>query len=145
MKILVQRVTQAQVEVEGSIVGAIGHGSLVFIGVTHGDTQLHASWLANKLIHLRMFEDDQGKMNQSLLERKGQMLIVPQFTLYADCLVGRRPSFTKAAEPELAKQLYESFVKEVRQAGITVATGLFGAKMKVSLINEGPVTFILER
>ena len=145
MKILIQRVSHAHVEVEGSIVGAIGPGALVFIGVTHGDTITQAAWLANKLIHLRMFEDAHGKINQSLLEHKGKVLFVSQFTLYADCSEGRRPSFTKAAQPQLAKQLYEQFVEEVRKGGILVETGVFGAEMKVSLLNDGPVTLILER
>lgn len=145
MKILIQRVSHAQVEVEGTIVGAIGPGALVFIGVTHGDTATQAAWLANKLIHLRMFEDAQGKINQSLLEHKGKVLVVSQFTLYADCSTGRRPSFTQAAQPELAKQLYEQFVEEVRKGGVLVETGLFGAEMKVSLLNDGPFTLLLER
>ncbi|MFI5342744.1 MAG: D-aminoacyl-tRNA deacylase [Chlamydiales bacterium] len=145
MKILIQRVSHAHVEVEGTIVGAIGLGALVFIGVTHGDTVTQAAWLAHKLIHLRMFEDTHGKINQSLLEHKGKVLVVSQFTLYADCSAGRRPSFTQAAQPELAKQLYEQFVEEVRKGGVLVETGVFGAEMKVSLLNDGPVTLILER
>ena len=107
MKLLIQRVTQSKVEVEGTSVGSIGPGALVFIGVTHDDTTIQASWLANKLINLRMFEDSHGKINQSVLDQKGELLIVSQFTLYADCSEGRRPSFTKAAPPELAKFLYE--------------------------------------
>lgn len=145
MKILIQRVSHAHVEVEGKSVGAIGPGVLVFIGVTHGDTPSQAAWLANKLINLRMFGDAQGKINQSLLECKGEALVVSQFTLYADCSEGRRPSFTQAALPELAKHLCETFVEEVRKGGIVVKTGIFGAKMKVSLLNDGPVTFLLER
>lgn len=145
MKILIQRVTHAHVEVDGKIVGAIGPGALVFIGVTHGDTVAQAEWLANKLINLRMFEDEQGKINQSLLERKGKALVVSQFTLYADCSEGRRPSFTQAAQPELAKFLYENFIEAVRKGGIDVESGLFGAEMKVSLLNDGPVTLLLER
>lgn len=145
MKILIQRVTHAHVEVEGKTVGAIDSGVLAFIGVTHGDTEAQAAWLANKLIHLRMFEDANGKINQSLLECKGAVLVISQFTLYADCSNGRRPSFTQAAQPELAKHLYEKFVEELRKSGVVVETGVFGAEMKVSLINDGPVTLILER
>lgn len=145
MKIVIQRVTYANVEVEGQTVGAIGPGALVFIGITHSDTKTQAAWLADKFINLRMFEDDQGKINKSLLECNGQALIVSQFTLYADCSNGRRPSFTQAAEPELAKQLYESFVEYVRKGGILVETGVFGAQMKISLLNNGPITLILEK
>lgn len=145
MKILIQRVTHASVEVEGKTVGAIGLGVLVFVGVTHGDTKTQVSWLASKLVNLRIFEDEQGKMNRSLLECKGKALIVPQFTLYGDCSDGRRPSFTKAAEPQLAKDLYENFVEEVRSEGIQVETGIFAAEMKVSLLNHGPITLMIER
>jgi len=145
MKLLIQRVTHASVEVENKIVGAIGSGALVFIGVTHGDTAIQAIWLANKLVHLRMFQDAHGKMNLSLLEHKGSVLIVPQFTLYGNCSEGRRPSFTLAAPPELAERLYVTFIEEVRKCGIQVQTGMFGAAMKVSLLNDGPVTFMVER
>lgn len=145
MKIVVQRVSLASVEVEGKIVGAISEGVLVFVGITHSDTAAQATWLANKLVGLRIFEDAHGKLNQSLLERKGSALIVSQFTLYADCSEGRRPSFTQAAPPDISKPLYEQFVEEVRKTGIPVETGVFGAEMKVSLVNDGPVTLILER
>lgn len=145
MKILIQRVAHAQVEVEGKIVGAIGPGVLVFLGVTHSDTEAQVSWLANKLIHLRIFQDEEGKINRSLLDQKGSALLVSQFTLYGDCKDGRRPSFTQAAEPGLAKQLYERFIDEVRKGEILVQTGIFGAEMKVSLLNDGPVTLLIER
>jgi len=145
MKIVIQRVSHAQVEVEGNTVGAIGPGVVVFIGITHGDTVHQAFWLANKVINLRIFEDAQGKINQSLLECNGQALIISQFTLYADFSGGRRPSFTQAAQPELAKQLCEKFLEEVQKSGVKVQSGIFGAKMKVSLLNDGPVTLILER
>jgi D-tyrosyl-tRNA(Tyr) deacylase len=145
MKILIQRVAHAKVEVEAKTVGIIGEGVLVFVGITHNDTIAQATWLANKLIHLRIFEDDQGKINQSLVERKGSALIISQFTLYADCNDGRRPSFTQAAPPEIARSLYEQFVKEVHRKGILVETGVFGAEMKVSLLNDGPVTLLIER
>lgn len=145
MKLLVQRVLQSSVEVNEEIVGNIGPGFLVLVGITHTDTESQAIWLANKLVNLRIFEDSQGKMNQSLIDKQGSALIISQFTLYADCNEGRRPSFTQAAQPEKAKPLYETLVNEVRKAGIDVATGIFGAYMKVSLINDGPVTVMLER
>lgn len=145
MKILIQRVTQASVEVNKEIVGKIGPGVVVFVGVTHSDTANRATWLASKLVNLRIFEDAQGKINQSLLDCKGSALIISQFTLYADCSNGRRPSFTEAAPPEIANCLYEQFVKEVQKSGIETATGIFGAEMKVSLVNDGPVTIMLEQ
>lgn len=145
MRILLQRVAQANVQVDGRIVGAIGEGVVVLVGVTHTDTAAQAAWLANKLIHLRIFEDEGGKINRSLIDRQGSALIVSQFTLYADCSAGRRPSFTQAALPEMAENLYEQFIAEVRKSGIPVETGVFGAHMNVSLINNGPVTLMLER
>ncbi len=145
MKLVIQRVAHAAVEVEQRIVGQIGPGLLVLFGVTHGDTETAVDWLAQKLLQLRIFQDDAGKMNRSVQESGGSLLVVSQFTLYGDCSEGRRPSFTKAAPPELAKRLYEQFVSELRSSGLKVETGLFGADMKVSLINDGPVTFILEK
>jgi len=145
MKILVQRTVQANVVVDNNIVGAIGIGVVVFVGFTHSDTLSHVEWLANKLVNLRIFMDEAGKINQSLIDCKGSALIISQFTLYADCNNGRRPSFIQAAPPEQAKQLYDQFIAEVSKAGVTVETGIFGAKMKVSLINDGPVTVMLER
>lgn len=145
MKILIQRVTQASVEVNGEIVGSIGPGILVFVGITHSDTASQVTWLTNKLINLRIFEDAQGKLNQSLIDQKGSALIISQFTLYADCSDGRRPSFIQAAPPEIANPLYEQFIDEVRKSGISTASGIFGAEMKVSLINDGPITIMLER
>jgi D-tyrosyl-tRNA(Tyr) deacylase len=145
VKILIQRVSEAKVEVDRKTVGKIEEGVLVFLGITHKDTQAEATWLAKKLVNLRIFEDDQGKINQSLIERKGSALIISQFTLYADCNEGRRPSFTQAAAPDMAKPLYEYFVSEVKQNGINVETGEFGAEMKVFLLNDGPFTVLLER
>lgn len=145
MKLLIQRVKQAKVTVEGNIVGAIELGVTVFVGITHSDTPAQAAWLASKLIHLRLFEDDSGKINRSLLDTKGSALIISQFTLYADCNEGRRPSFIKAAPPEIAIPLYELFIEDVKKGGVPVETGIFGAHMQVSLINNGPVTLILER
>ncbi len=145
MKILIQRVAHASVVVEGKTIGSIGPGAVVFFGATHGDSLNEIQWMANKLINLRMFEDAQGKTNESLLDKKGEILIISQFTLYADCTVGRRPSFTQAAPPELAKQLYSAFIAEVRNSGLVVQSGLFGAEMQVSLLNEGPFTLCVER
>lgn len=145
MKLVIQRVTQAKVEVENQLVGSIGPGLLILLGVTLQDTEEQSQWLANKVVNLRIFEDNQGKFNCSLLETHGQALIVSQFTLYGDCSTGRRPSFTEAAPPELAEKLYLQFVDEVRKLGVPVETGRFGAKMAVSLQNDGPVTLLLER
>lgn len=145
MKVLIQRVSHAKVEVDSKPVGMIGKGILVFVGITHDDTIAQAIWLANKLINLRIFEDPQGKLNQSLIDQKGSALIISQFTLYADCNDGRRPSFIQAAPPTVAKPLYEQFVREVQKGGILVETGIFGAPMQVSLLNDGPLTFLLER
>lgn len=145
MKILVQRVTEAHVKVDGNTVGNIGPGLLVLVGITHEDSQAQSSWLANKLINLRIFEDADGKMNESLLDKKGSVLIISQFTLYGDCNEGRRPSFIQAARPEVAKPLYEHFCEEVRRNGVEVAKGIFGAEMKVGLVNDGPVTMMIER
>lgn len=145
MKLVIQRVTQAKVEVENQLVGSIGPGLLILIGVTTQDTEEQSQWLANKVVNLRIFEDDRGKFNRSLLETCGQALIVSQFTLYGDCSAGRRPSFTEAAPPELAEKLYLHFVEEVRKLGAPVETGRFGAKMAVSLQNDGPVILLIER
>ena len=144
MRLLIQRVKSARVDVENKTVGSIEVGALVLIGVTHGDDQSKAVWLASKLINLRMFEDEQNKMNRSLIDIKGSVLIVSQFTLYGDCSDGRRPSFTNAALPNIAEPLYETFIEEVKKSGLPVATGIFGAYMQVSLVNDGPVTFIID-
>lgn len=145
MKILIQRVLQASVAIEKKTIGSIGKGALLFIGITHGDSAEQACWLASKFLNLRIFEDEQGKTNSSIIEKKGAALIISQFTLYADTSVGRRPSFTAAADPLVAKQLYETFIQEVRKGGIVVEQGVFGAVMEVSLINDGPFTLLLER
>lgn len=145
MKLVVQRVLEASVEVEGSIVGKVQEGALVLVGIGHEDNEDKGDWLAEKFANLRMFKDEEGKPNRSILDRKGGALIVSQFTLYADCKVGRRPSFIQAAPPELAVYLYEKFVAAVRAQGVFVQTGIFGAKMKVSLVNDGPFTLLLER
>jgi len=144
MRAVVQRVKESHVAIEGEIVARIGHGLLVLLGVATGDTLKNADYLADKISHLRIFEDDQEKMNRSLLDTGGDMLVVSQFTLMGDCRKGRRPSFIKAARPDEADPLYEFFVKRVREKGVHVETGRFRAMMAVSLINDGPVTIILE-
>jgi D-tyrosyl-tRNA(Tyr) deacylase len=144
MRACVQRVSQAAVVVEGETVGQIGHGLLVLLGVSHGDTSDDASYLADKIVELRIFLDDAGKMNRSLAESGGAMLVVSQFTLYGDCRKGRRPSFIDAASPEKGEQLYQEFVAVVRGRGVEVATGRFRAHMQVSLVNDGPVTMLLD-
>ena len=144
MKAVVQRVSSAQVTVEGRVVGAIEAGLVVLLGVAHGDTSAEAQRLAEKICHLRIFADEQDKMNLSLLDTGGAMLVVSQFTLLGDCRKGRRPSFVAAAEPEIAKSLYEEFVEYCQQQGIATATGTFRAMMDVSLVNEGPVTMLLD-
>ena len=144
MKACVQRVHEAQVTVASDVVGQIGSGLLVLLGVGHDDTPQDAEYMAAKLVGLRIFEDDQGKMNRSLDEVDGEMLVVSQFTLWGDCRKGRRPSFVKAAPPELAEQLYEHFCSVVQQKGIRVARGRFRAHMDVALVNDGPVTLNVE-
>lgn len=144
MRAVVQRVSQAYVTVDGEEIGRIGPGLLVLLGVQNGDAEKDASYLADKIAGLRIFEDDQGKMNLSLLETGGSMLIVSQFTLLGDCRKGRRPSFTDAAPPAEADALYRRFCELVRQKNILVATGKFQADMQVSLTNSGPVTMLLE-
>ena len=144
MRAVVQRVMESHVSVADEIVAGIGRGLLVLLGVAKGDTDKDAKYLADKISHLRIFEDDQGKMNRSLLETGGSMLVVSQFTLLGDCRKGRRPSFIQAARPEAADHLYESFAGLVRDMGIDVKTGRFRTMMAVSLINDGPVTIIIE-
>lgn len=144
MRAVVQRVSSASVTVDEKVTGQIGFGMLVLLGVTHGDTEAHADRLAEKLANLRFFHDDAGKMNLSCLEVKGEVLVVSQFTLYGDCRKGRRPSYTDAAEPQKAKKLYEYFMEKMKGFGLRVASGVFGAMMKVSLVNEGPVTLIVD-
>jgi len=144
MRAVIQRVKESSVKTENQIVGQTGFGLLVLLGVAKGDSPSDADYLVNKIANLRIFADEKGKMNRSLLETGGEMMIVSQFTLLADCRKGRRPSFAEAAEPEPATELYEYFVKQVRSLGITVATGRFRAMMEVVLINDGPVTIIVE-
>jgi D-tyrosyl-tRNA(Tyr) deacylase len=144
MRAVVQRVKESSVKTDNEIVGQIGSGLLVLLGVAKDDTAKEVDYLANKIINLRIFEDQDGKMNRSLLETGGELLAVSQFTLLADCRKGRRPSFIEAAEPEKAIDLYEKFVNIVRAKGVGVQTGRFRAKMEVALVNDGPVTMIIE-
>ena len=145
MKLVVQRVKNAKVDVDGKTVGKIEKGFLVLLGVTHADTKEIADYLVKKLCNLRVFEDENGKMNLSLQDVNGKLLIVSQFTLYADCSGGYRPSFVNAAKPEFANEIYEYFCDKCKENGINVQKGIFGADMKVSLLNDGPVTIILEK
>ena len=145
MRAVVQRVSEASVTVDGEITGAIGMGVVVLLGVTHGDTEAQAEWLARKIAGLRIFEDTGGKLNAGLIDAEGAALVVSQFTLYADARKGRRPSFTDAAPPEIAEPLVEHFVETLRRHGLQVETGIFGAHMLVEIHNDGPVTILLER
>lgn len=144
MRLVLQRVRAASVEIDGSIVGQIGPGLLVFLGVGKGDSEHDAIFLADRVVGLRIFEDATGKMNRSVKDVQGEVLVISQFTLYGSTLKGRRPSFDAAAPPEHARVLYELFLQELRRGGVKVESGIFGARMKVSLVNDGPVTFILE-
>lgn len=144
MRAVMQRVERSSVEVEGSCVGRIGRGWLVLLGVERGDTDADAAWIAEKVVNLRAFEDDQGKMNRSVVDVGGGILVVSQFTLLGDCRGGRRPSFTAAAEPSEAERLYLHCAELMAQSGLEVATGVFRAMMKVELVNDGPVTFVLD-
>jgi len=145
MRLVIQRVTQASVSVDGEVVGSIEAGFVILVGVTHDDTEDQARWLARKAAGLRLFEDAEKKMNVSLHESGGAALVVSQFTLYGDARKGRRPSFTNAARPEQAEPLVALFADLLREEGIHVETGLFGARMLVEIHNDGPVTLILER
>lgn len=145
MKIVLQRVSEASVAVEGRVVSRIGKGLLILLGVEQGDGDDEIRWGAQKVAELRIFEDDEGKMNRSLEEVEGEALVVSQFTLLGDCRKGRRPSFVKAAHPEIAEPMYNHFVNLLRERGIRTATGRFAAHMAVSLVNDGPVTIILEK
>jgi D-tyrosyl-tRNA(Tyr) deacylase len=144
MKAVIQRVSQGGVKI-GEIERKIGPGLVVLLGVKQGDTMDDVVWTADKCLHLRIFEDAEGKMNRSVLDTRGAILIVSQFTLYGDCRKGRRPGFTDAAPPEQAIPLYESFVGKIKESGLTVETGEFGASMQVSIENDGPVTLIVEK
>jgi D-aminoacyl-tRNA deacylase len=144
MRVVAQRVSRARVTVEGRVTGEIANGLMVLLGVGREDTRAVAASMAEKVANLRIFEDDQGKMNRSLLDVKGSALVVSQFTLYGDARGQRRPSFISAAPPELAKALYEEFAAALHRLGVGVATGIFQAMMSVELVNEGPVTILLD-
>jgi len=144
LRAVIQRVTRARVTVDARVVGEIQAGAVIFLGVGRADNLQAATYLAEKIANMRIFNDDAGKMNLSLLEIKGSALVVSQFTLYADTQAGRRPSFLPAAPPELANQLYESFVASLRSVGVPVQAGVFQAHMAVELVNDGPVTILLD-
>ena len=144
MRAVVQRVKRAAVRVNGGMVGSIGPGLLVLVGIGKTDSDTEVQSLAEKIVNLRVFEDEHGKMNRSLLEMGGQVLCVSQFTLYGDCRKGRRPSYDQAAGPDTAQRLYDDFVKALRSFGLVVATGQFQAMMEVGLVNDGPVTLLLD-
>lgn len=145
MRLILQRVSSARVRVDDRVTGEIGEGLLLLVGFTHSDTVEQITWMADKVVGLRIFRDDEGKMNRSLDEVGGSALVVSQFTLYGDAQKGRRPSFVDAARPEVATPLYDRFVLELRARGVPVQTGEFGAMMQVELVNDGPVTLFLER
>jgi len=144
MRAVVQRVSSSKVTVDGELTGEINKGLLVLLGVTHDDTSKDVDYIIDKVLNLRIFEDENEKMNLSLKDVEGELLVVSQFTLYGDCRKGRRPSFSNAARPEVATKLYEEFIDKVRKEGIVTQTGMFGAHMMVDLTNDGPVTILLE-
>lgn len=144
MRVVVQRVKYSSVSVDGEIVGKIDKGLMVLLGVTHTDGEKEVNWLVNKIKDLRIFEDSEGKMNLGLEDIKGELLVISQFTLYGNCIKGRRPGFTDAARPDLAKPLYEKFLEKCRSFGIKTEAGIFGADMKVELLNDGPVTLVID-
>ncbi len=144
MKVVLQRVKRAEVLVAADVIGSIGYGILLFLGVEKGDTTADAQWLVDKVLNLRIFPDEQGKMNKSVVDVAGAVLVVSQFTLAASCTKGRRPSFDRAEDPGIAQQLYTFFIECLRQRGVVVASGTFQADMLVSLINDGPVTFVVD-
>ena len=145
MRVVLQRVSRASVTVDGNTVGTIGAGLLVLVGFTPGDDQGRIDWMADKIVGLRVFRDDDGKMNRSIADIGGSVLVVSQFTLYGNVSKGRRPSFVDAAAPDEAIPLYEAFVAALRERGVAVETGEFGAVMEVDLVNDGPVTLVIER
>lgn len=145
MRVVVQRVSRASVSINGRVTGSIGRGFLVLLGLAKADGQAHVEWMADKIAGLRVFADDDGKMNRDLAAVGGAVLVVSQFTLYGDVRKGRRPSFIEAAPPETAVPLYQAFVAALRARGLPVETGEFGAMMDVELVNEGPVTLVIER
>lgn len=145
MKVVLQRVARASVSVDGRVVGEVGRGYCLLVGFTHGDRDADVDWMATKIAGLRLFPDDDGKLNRDLADVGGGLLVVSQFTLYGDAAKGRRPSFGDAARPDVAVPLYERFCTRLREAGFAVGTGVFGASMQVELVNDGPVTLLLEK
>jgi len=145
MKAVIQRVKKAKVLVNKKVVTQIASGFLVFLGIAHNDTEKELDWLVKKIVNLRIMSDEQGKMNKSLKETDGEMLLVSQFTLYGDCTKGNRPSFVKAAEPKKAERLYNLFISKTKSLGVKVKSGIFKAMMEVELVNDGPVTLIVDR
>ena len=145
MRVVIQRVSRASVTINQEVVGAIEHGLLVLVAFTTDDAQAPVNWMADKVVGLRIFQDTEGKMNRSLAEVDGKLLVVSQFTLYGDVSRGRRPSFIHAAEPDVAIPLYQEFVAALRDRGVPVETGEFGAMMDVELVNDGPVTLVIDR
>jgi len=144
MRSVIQRVSRAQVTIDNELIGVIGPGVVILLGIHADDSEKDVQWMADKVVNLRIFEDDQRLMNRSLLDVNGEMLIVSQFTLYGDCRKGRRPGYSSAARPETAEPLYEHFIHTVQQRGLTPATGRFQAMMQVELVNDGPVTLLLD-
>ncbi len=144
MRAVIQRVSQASVKIDNTIHGKISHGMLVLLGIRGGDSSTDLQWMAEKIVNLRIFEDQQGKMNRSLADIDGEMLIISQFTLYGDCRKGRRPGFSSAAPPDIAEPLYLQFIEEVKNRQVRVATGIFQATMEVELVNDGPVTLLVD-
>jgi D-tyrosyl-tRNA(Tyr) deacylase len=144
MRAVLQRVSEARVKIDGETVAAVGRGLLVLLGIAPTDTAEQGAWLADKIVGLRVFEDDAGKMNRDVAEVGGAVLVVSQFTLYGDCRKGRRPSFIDAAPPAVAIPLYEAFINAIKARGVPTATGRFGAMMQVELVNDGPVTLIVD-
>ncbi|ADO84556.1 D-aminoacyl-tRNA deacylase [Ilyobacter polytropus] len=144
MRVVVQRVTKAQVSVEGNVIGKIKEGLLILLGITHGDNEKDTKWLVNKISGLRIFSDGNGKMNKSIEDIEGEILLISQFTLYGDARKGRRPSFIEAAKPDIAVPLYNKFIDLVKEKNIKISVGEFGADMKVELLNDGPVTMIID-
>jgi len=145
MRVVLQRVARASVSIDGNTVGEIGPGFCLLVGFSHTDTPAQVAWMAEKIVGLRLFSDEEGRMNLGLAEAGGALMVVSQFTLYGDASKGRRPSFIDAARPEVAIPLYVRFIADLRATGVTVATGEFGADMQVEILNDGPVTLLLER
>ena len=145
MRILLQRVREASVQVDSKTVGSISHGYVLFVGITHSDTPVIAEWLVEKIVTLRLFGDEKSFLQKNIQEVTGELLIVSQFTLYGETKKGTRPSFTQAAKPEQAKELYEYLIEAFHKKGMSVSSGIFGADMNVALVNDGPVTLMLEK